>query len=165
MSIASHSGKPWLRAGAGLAVSSIAVFDVNPGHGVGGSIQLAQNSGVLDRFTLLRGSRSTKGDDCATFRHARRQRSRPQTRRLYGSILGTRLNSERRNPLIGPCPPGSERHRYVWTIKVLGPDGEVLASSTVQDYPRRDDRRLFETKPHLEKELAEMVQFQKFAEI
>lgn len=33
---------------------------------------------------------------------------------------------------IGPCPPGSERHRYVWTIEALGKNGEVLASSMVQ---------------------------------
>ena len=32
----------------------------------------------------------------------------------------------------GPCPPGGEVHRYVWTIEALDASGKVLATATAQ---------------------------------
>ena len=31
---------------------------------------------------------------------------------------------------IGPCPPGSQRHRYRWTIQALDGAGKVLGTAT-----------------------------------
>ena len=32
----------------------------------------------------------------------------------------------------GPCPPGGQTHRYVWTIEALDASGKVLATTTAQ---------------------------------
>ena len=32
----------------------------------------------------------------------------------------------------GPCPPGGQTHRYVWTIEALDASGKVLATATAQ---------------------------------
>jgi phosphatidylethanolamine-binding protein (PEBP) family uncharacterized protein len=33
---------------------------------------------------------------------------------------------------IGPCPPGGQVHRYVWSIQALSADGKVLAQTTAE---------------------------------
>jgi phosphatidylethanolamine-binding protein (PEBP) family uncharacterized protein len=30
----------------------------------------------------------------------------------------------------GPCPPGAERHRYIWKIEALNAAGDVLTATT-----------------------------------
>ena len=32
----------------------------------------------------------------------------------------------------GPCPPGGQTHRYIWTIEALDASGKVLATTTAQ---------------------------------
>lgn len=32
----------------------------------------------------------------------------------------------------GPCPPGGQTHRYIWTIEALDASGRVLATATSQ---------------------------------
>ena len=37
---------------------------------------------------------------------------------------------------IGPCPPGGQRHRYLWTVQALDGTGTVLATTmTIAVFP------------------------------